>query len=105
MAVDDAPRNKTAASTKRTQILKATDFSRSIDGGSGGGRLKDGVEVLVFLCGNERLCRSAPPPDVFFGYFLVRTQESNTELRYSFCAISTNLKHDIKSAVLNRTAL
>ena len=45
--------------------------------GTGGKRLKAGVAVLVYLRSTDRLCRSALPPDVFFGYFLVRTQESN----------------------------
>ena len=66
----------------RTQVLTSKTITAvSSTGawwGSGGGRLKDGVEVSVFLCADERLCRSAPPPAAFFGYFLVRTQESNT---------------------------
>ena len=82
MAVDEAPKSETAERIIRTWCRLKKRFQpvlrRKAGWGSGGGRLKDGVEVLVFLCGNERLCRSAPPPAAFFGYFLVRTQESDT---------------------------
>ena len=84
MAVDEAPKSETAERIIRTWCRLKKRFQpvlrRKAGWGSGGGRLKDGVEVLVFLCGDERLCRSAPPPAAFFGYFLVRTQESNTDL-------------------------
>ena len=46
--------------------------------GLGGEWLGVGVEGLVYCCSIDRLRINALPPADFFGYFLVRRQESNT---------------------------
>ena len=68
-------------------VLKSipTQPSTGAGWGSGGGRLKAGLPMPVSFCCTVRLCRSAHPPDVFFGYFLVRTQESNTIISSQLC--------------------
>ena len=46
--------------------------------GLGGGRLKVGLLMEIYLRSNDRLCGQRLPPAAFFGSFLVRTQEMNT---------------------------
>jgi len=81
-AVVEAPETGTAAQIIRTWVSTPKSIpagsSTGAGWGPGGGRLKVGVVRPVYPRSNERLCRSAHPPDVFFGYFLVRTQESDT---------------------------
>ena len=46
--------------------------------GPGGGRLKGGIPVLVYLCNNERLCGQRLPQTPSLVRFLCGSQEMNT---------------------------
>ena len=65
-------------------FLTTTDQASMQPGGGTGGRVaRSRGTILDYVCGIDRLPLQRLPPGVFFGYFLVRTQESNT-----YCILS-----------------